>query len=102
LFQGLAGQFDPYAGRKLFGYLTQAGLADVKVEIVPYHVYAGSAPEAAMSNWTQKFEVVRQVVLPQFASATAYDRFVAEFLDHLRAPDTFTYSSLIYAVGTRR
>lgn len=102
LFRGLGGNFDPFAGRKLFGYLLEAGMTEVTVEIVPYHVYAGAAPEAAMSNWTQKFEVVRDAVLPSFPSETVYDRFVAEFLAHLRAPDTFLYSSLIYAMGTRR
>lgn len=102
LFRGLGSSFDPYAGRKLFGYLREAGFADVGVQIVPYHVYAGAAPEAAMSNWRQKFEVVRDSVLPEFPSELVYDRFVAEFLAHLSAPDTFMYSSLIYAMGTRR
>jgi len=97
LSHALDGRFDPFLGRKLFGYLLEAGLHDLKVHVIPYHLYAGSAPETAISNWETKFQVVRDVVLSHFPSPRAYDEFVAEYLAHLRAPDTFLYSCLILA-----
>lgn len=99
VFRGLAGKFDPYAGRKLYGYLRAAGLSRVQVHLMPYQVYAGAAPEGAMHNWETKFAVIRRDVIDQFASERAYDSFVTEFLDHLRSPDTFLYSTLILAEG---
>lgn len=99
LFRALSGRFDPFAGRKLYGYLLEAGLEDLEVHVVPYHLYAGVAPEDALSNWTTKFRVVRDAVIPEFANARAYDEFVAEYLAHLRSSETFQYSCLILAEG---
>jgi hypothetical protein len=39
--------------------------------------------------------------VPALGGPAAYDRFVAEYLDHLRDPDTFTYSTLILVEGIR-
>ncbi len=102
LFQGLRGRFDPFTGRKLFGYLHEAGLEQVKVHVIPYHLYDGTAPEGDMSNWTTKFDVVRAAVLSHFPSPQAYDDFVAEYLAHMRSSETFLYSCLILAEGRTR
>ncbi|MGB5193037.1 MAG: methyltransferase domain-containing protein [Polyangiales bacterium] len=98
----LRGHQDPFMGRKLYHLCYVAGLADIEVHILPYHMYAGAAPESAIENWTTKLEVARPVMEKAFGSGADYDDFVGEFLDVLRDPGVFTYSSLILAVGTKR
>jgi ubiquinone/menaquinone biosynthesis C-methylase UbiE len=97
----LEGHFDPWAGRKLFSRFRQAGLEDIEVQIVPYHVYAGAIPEDALPNWRQKFEVIRPRAVAAFSDAAAYDQFVSLFLENLQSPDTFTYGTLILVSGKR-
>jgi ubiquinone/menaquinone biosynthesis C-methylase UbiE len=102
LFRALEGQFDPFTGRKLFRYLLTAGLEEVAVQVVPYHVYAGSAPASALRNWSAKFATIRRRVEPAFTGDPSYGAFVHEFLTHLRSPDTLLYSCLILAEGRAR
>jgi SAM-dependent methyltransferase len=97
----LEGRFDPYAGRKLYARFKRQKLANVRVHAEPYHLYAGSAPEAAMQNWTQKLATIRPAAIRGFESELAFDRWAASFLELLRDPDSFTYSVLVLVEGTR-
>ena len=99
---GLSGSFDPFAGRKLYSHFRKAGMEQIKVHILPYHVYAGAAPAADLHNWEQKLVTIRKFVVPAFGSEHEYDRFVRSYLDMLRDPDTFTYSTLLMVEGIRR
>jgi SAM-dependent methyltransferase len=101
LVHTLADRFDPFAGRKLFTRARRAGLGDIRVHLLPYHVYAGSISASALPNWRQKLEVVEPAALAAFGGAEAYQRFVNLFLDHLQDPDSFTYSTLILVSGNR-
>jgi SAM-dependent methyltransferase len=101
LMRALEGRFDPFAGRKLFHRFRRAGLADVRVHMLPYHLYAGTAPERDMLNWEAKFRTVREAGARAFGSHEAYDRFGARFLEMLRDPDAFTYSTLFLVEGIR-
>jgi ubiquinone/menaquinone biosynthesis C-methylase UbiE len=105
LMRALAGQFDPHAGRKLYSRFRRAGLEDIQVHLIPYHVYAGTIPDDALPNWRQKLEVVRPAAVAEFgghaAGEAAYDRFAQAFIDHLKDPDSFTYSTLILVSGKR-
>jgi ubiquinone/menaquinone biosynthesis C-methylase UbiE len=101
MIDALKGQFDPLAGRKLYHRFQQQGLANIRAHVLPYHVYAGPAPAADMANWTAKFVTLRAVGARAFDSGPAYERWVEEFIDHLRDPAVFTYSTLIIVEGTR-
>jgi SAM-dependent methyltransferase len=101
VLQALEGQFDAYAGRKLFHRFRKQGLGDVKVHVEPYHVYPGAAPESAMQNWEQKLRMVRPKMVANGESAAEFDRFTERFLAMLRDEDVFTYSVLLLVTGTR-
>jgi ubiquinone/menaquinone biosynthesis C-methylase UbiE len=98
----LGGVFDPFVGRKLYWQFRNAGLERIKVHILPYHVYAGAAPASDLDNWQQKFATIRRFAVPAFGSEHEYDCFVRAYLDMLRDPDTFTYSTLFIVEGIRR
>jgi ubiquinone/menaquinone biosynthesis C-methylase UbiE len=98
----LGKSFDPHAGRRLFHRFRKAGLEDVKVRAMPYHLYAGAAPEHEMRNWEQKFKTLRSRAADAFGGLASYDAFAAEYLQHLRDPDTLTYSVLFLVEWTRQ
>lgn len=100
LQQALKGAFDPLAGRKLYNLLRRSGFTDIRTHVVPYHVYAGKADQAALENWQQKFATIRKVAVQAFPTEDTYDRFVEEFMAMLTDPDVFTYSILIIVEGT--
>lgn len=94
-------RLDPYVGRKLFHMFRVAGLSSIRVHVLPYAVFAGTAPKAALENWSQKFSTTREVLEPVLGGRREYDIFVSQFLSMLRSPDTFSYSTLIYVEGVR-
>jgi SAM-dependent methyltransferase len=101
LMRALEGRFDPFAGRKLYHRFRRAGLADLRVHLLPYHLYAGVAPEHEMLNWQAKFDTLREVGARALGSVEAYDRFGKRFLQMLRDPDALTYSTLFLVEGVR-
>jgi ubiquinone/menaquinone biosynthesis C-methylase UbiE len=98
----LDGRFDPYVGRKLFHLFHRQGLGAIQVHVEPYHLYAGSAPAAAMQNWEHKLATIRPAGIRALNGEAEYDRWATEFLDMLRAPDTFSYSSFVLVEGIRQ
>lgn len=101
LMGALEGRFDPWVGRKLFHGLRRAGLRDVRVHVLPYHLYAGAAPAAALDNWTEKVRTLRPHGERAFGSAAAFDAFADAFVGMLRDPDVLTYSVLLLVEGTQ-
>jgi ubiquinone/menaquinone biosynthesis C-methylase UbiE len=101
VFRALEGQFDPYAGRKLYHRFKKGGLGNVRVHVEPYHLYAGVAPAAAMDNWEQKFRMVKPKVAHDRESAADFERYSERFLSMLRDENVFTYSVLLLVSGTR-
>lgn len=93
--------FDPHAGRRLFHRFVRAGLKNIRVHCLPYHVYAGAIPEGEVGNWQTKFAAARPRVAEAFGGEEKYDEFARAFLDFLRDPETFTYSILLLVQGTR-
>ena len=91
--------FDPFAGRKLFGMMRQAGVEKVEVHLRPYHLVAGAASEGVLSNWLYKLETLAP--LGRKVLGAAWEGHAAAMMDHLRDPETLTYSVLFLAVGTR-
>lgn len=91
--------FDAYIGRKLFSLLRRAGLSDIDVHVRPYHLIAGAATEAQLSNWRYKLDTLGPSA--RKAIGPAWDEHAAAMIDHLKDPDTLTYSSLFVVSGVR-
>jgi len=95
--------FDPYAGRKLYGYLYESGLVDIQVEMEPHHLIYGPLNEVDRYNWTQKLAVAAQSSgyrFPEYRGG--YREFEQEFLSFFSDPRRFTYTPLIYCRGRRQ
>jgi SAM-dependent methyltransferase len=97
----LQGAFDPYAGRKLYTLFHAAGLEEIRVHLLPHHLYAGRPPESELRNWEIKFQTIRPLGILAFGGESPYDSFARNFLDFLAAPSTFTYSVLLLVEGVR-
>jgi ubiquinone/menaquinone biosynthesis C-methylase UbiE len=97
----LAGAFDPYAGRKLYARFRQAGLADVRVHVLPYHLYTDGISEPQLYNWRLKLDTLRPVGVKALGGAAEWDAFTGDYLAMLQDPDTLTYSVLHLVEGVR-
>lgn len=101
LESALKGRFDPYAGRKLFHRFRKAGLVDIQVHCLPYHLFAGTIPQRDRNNWVAKFQTVRPLGVAVLGGEAAYDAFVKAYLEMLDDPDSLTYSMLFLVEGVR-
>lgn len=95
------GNFDPYAGRKLYSHLHRLGCADIRVEAGAHHLIYGALRDIDEYNWMRKIEVVSGRIgleLPGYADAAA---FREDFRAFFRDPGRFTYTPLIAAWGRK-
>jgi SAM-dependent methyltransferase len=93
--------FDPFVGRKLFNLCFEAGLFDIKVQVDPYHLYAGCIDEDQLCLWQTKLEIARPQLKKVLGSDEAAVKYSEQFLAYLRRPDTLTYSCLFTVVGNK-
>lgn len=94
--------FDPYAGRKLYGYLYDLGFQDIEVELEAHHLIYGSLNETDRYNWTQKLTVAAQHSGYRFPEYPAgYREFQQEFLSFFSDPRRFTYTPIICCRGRK-
>jgi SAM-dependent methyltransferase len=93
--------FDPFVGRKLFHLCFEAGLAEINVQIDPYHLYAGSIVEEQLQLWRTKLEIAKPQLKKALGGDEAAVKFSERFFAYLRRPDTLTYSCLFTVLGTK-
>jgi SAM-dependent methyltransferase len=98
----LAGSgFDPFVGRKLFHLCFEAGLAEIKVQIDPYHLHSGAIADDQLDLWRTKLEIAKPQLQKVLGSAEAAVKYSQQFLGYLQRPDTLTYSCLFTVLGTK-
>lgn len=93
--------FDPFVGRKLFSLCLAAELADVRVQLDPYHLYAGTIDEKQFSHWQSKLEIARPQLVAVLGSEKAAQEYSDKFLGYLQNPETLTYSCLFTVTATK-
>lgn len=93
--------FDPFVGRKLFSLCLGAGLTDVRVQLDPYHLYAGAIDERQFSQWRTKLEIARPQLVTVLGSEDAAQNYSEKFLGYLQNPETLTYSCLFTVTATK-
>jgi ubiquinone/menaquinone biosynthesis C-methylase UbiE len=67
--------FDPWTGRKLYGWCQRAGLRDLVVHVLPYQVYAGGVPAGDMRDWQEKLTASSQQLVEQTGERTRWEHF---------------------------
>jgi SAM-dependent methyltransferase len=96
------GNFDPYVGRKLYSYLYDLGLAEIRVEVAGHHVIYGDLKESDAFNWLRKAEVAPAKLGFTFELYPGgHPEFVAEFQSFFSDPRRFTYSPLVLCRGRK-
>lgn len=93
--------FDPFVGRKLFSLCLQAGLSDARVQVEPYHMYAGTIDEKEFSNWQAKLEIALPQIKAALGSEELARTYSDRFLEYLRDPETLSYSCLFTVSATK-
>jgi SAM-dependent methyltransferase len=93
--------FDPFVGRKLFNLCFEAGLAEINVQVDPYHLYAGAIAKEQLDLWRTKLEIAKPQLKKVLGSDEAAVKYTERFLGYLQRPDTLTYSCLFSVLGTK-
>ena len=94
------GGFDPFVGRKLRGLALAAGLEVERVEVAPYHLYAGRIDEINDRLWQAKLAIAQPAVAAVIGDKES-ERLCARFMDYLRDDATLTYSVLFTVLARK-
>ncbi len=96
-------EFDPFAGRKLYTYLYDLGLADIEVTMAPHHLIYGELKDVDAYNWTKKVEEAGKNSGYRFDDFEGgYNEFFREFKKAFKDPRRFTYTPVIACCGKMR
>jgi len=94
--------FDPFAGRRLYQYLYDAGMSDIKADIRPHHLIFGQLSDFDQWHWWQKIELAMKFSGHSFDEYEGgYEEFAAEFKKFFINPRRFTYTPLILCRGIK-
>lgn len=94
--------FDPYCGRKLYSFLYDLGLSDIRIDVVPHHLIYGGVSAVDAFNWLKKLETSSEkvrVIFDQYPNG--YHGFLKDFQAFFMNPRRFTYTPLIMCTGIR-
>lgn len=94
--------FDPYAGRRLYGHLYDLGFTEISCAVEMHHLIYGSADEKDIYNWSRKVEVAAQRSGCSFSAYEGnFKLFRKEVEEFMASPKRFTYTPLIIARGIK-
>ncbi len=94
--------FDPYAGRKLYAYLYDAGYENIRLDLRAHHLIYGKLSDSDAFNWLKKVEVAPlkvPEVLKKYPGG--HDGFLSDFLRFFSDSRRFTYTPLIMCKGMK-
>jgi len=95
------GNFDPYAGRKLYSHLYRLGFRDIGVEVGAHHVIYGALGPTDEYNWGKKIEVLSRNLDIELPGYSGPGEFYEDFMRFFRDPARFTYTPVIAAWGVK-
>lgn len=94
--------FDPYAGRRLYGHLYQLNFKNIDCMIEMHHLIYGELPEKDAYNWLRKVELTARKSGCRFEAYDGnYEAFRDEALAFMRNPTRFTYTPLVVVRGRK-
>lgn len=95
--------FDPYAGRRLYGHLCHLGFTEIACMLEAHHLIYGEANDVDLFNWRTKIEVA---AVRSGSSFSAYEgnfqAFKEDVSRFLKDPEGFTYTPLIIVRGVKQ
>jgi len=96
------GDFDPYAGRKLYSYLYDLEFKEIDVDMNAHHLIYGELSEVDEFNWSRKIETAARnsgYDFPDYPGG--YNGFLNEFNTFFSDPRRFTYTPIISCRGVK-
>lgn len=94
--------FDPYAGRHLYGHLYDLGYQDIRLDMTSHHLIYGELDEAERYNWERKVLVAARRSGCDFSRYQGeFNAFAKEFTESFKDPRRFTYTPLISCCGQK-
>ena len=94
--------FDPYAGRKLYYYLCEAGMIEIESDMRPHHLIYGELSDLDRWHWWQKIELAGKRSGWTFEDyAGGYEEFAEEFKEFFSNPRRFSYTPVIISRGVK-
>jgi SAM-dependent methyltransferase len=96
------GNFDLWAGRKLYSFLYDLGFQDIVVDVSAHHLIYGPLKETDAFNWVKKVEVAPQKLQFDFQAYNgSYEAFYKDYYEYLCNPRRFIYTPVIACRGVK-
>jgi len=94
--------FDTFAGRKLYSFLYDNGIAEINVELMAHNLIYGEIKDKDKFNLLKKVEMVARKAEKLVNSYPGgYQRLYTDLEKYIVDPRRFTYTPLILCRGTR-
>jgi ubiquinone/menaquinone biosynthesis C-methylase UbiE len=94
--------FDPYAGRRLYGHLFDLDYEEIRLEMTSHHLIFGELDEAEQYNWERKVMVAAKRSGCDFSLYPGgFEEFASEFVSSFSNPRRFTYTPLVSCCGVK-
>jgi ubiquinone/menaquinone biosynthesis C-methylase UbiE len=93
--------FDPFVGRKLFYWLKNANINNIKVHVQPYQVYSGELSEHERNNWKVKFDTTAQKIGHITGEPQKWQAMGDEIFSEIQKENIFYYCTLIQVHGKK-
>jgi hypothetical protein len=79
------GDFDFWAGRKLYSFLYDLGYENISVDVSAHHLIYGPSKETDDFNWVKKIQVPLQKIKYDFPEYNgSYEKFSEEFSEYFK------------------
>lgn len=95
------GNFDPYAGRKLYSHLYELGFRNIEADAGAHHLIYGKLRDTDAFNWIKKIEVLSKRLEIEIPGYDSVEEFKEDFREFFSNPGRFTYTPLIACWGRR-
>jgi ubiquinone/menaquinone biosynthesis C-methylase UbiE len=102
--------FDPFAGRRLYGHLCDLKFTDLKCMVEPHHLVYSHLEDKDAYNWIRKVELTALQCGCTFEAyagdefthyPSRYDAFLDEYRAHLHHPGRFIFTPIMICRGVR-
>ncbi len=92
--------FDAFVGRKLYRMFRQAGLKEIRVDLMPHHLITGKTDSLARRAWEMKLAILEGHFEKAFGSRQEALGWKERFLQDLSDPDVLLYNLMFIVQGT--
>jgi len=93
--------FDPFVGRKLYWFLYNSGLSNIKVKSESYHLYPGKIDKENYKNWELKLDIILNF-LTEAVNKANLQISKNDLLNYFLREDSLTYSVVFTVCGKKR